>query len=194
VNHQSIARDLSVEDYNKASKLIEHTSVRVNGYYQYQIWGSISHPFPTVLQFILNWAFWFCVFYLIGGMPLAVALFGMSAVWAVGIRTFNFDGHGRGKDKRRAGEDFNYGDLSINQPWPGMITGEWHNNHHLYPNGIRAGFLPHQWDYAWLFICLCRFLGGVGNCRDFYSPFMEKHYKPYLARKKATEVVERVPV
>jgi len=184
VNHQAISRNFSKEDYVKATKLIEHTVVHLNSYERYLKWGSICHPIPTLLQFTLNWAFWFGAFYLIGGMPLAVALFGMSAVWAVGIRTFNFDGHGRGKDMRQEGIDFNRADLSINQPWPGMITGEWHNNHHLYPNGIRAGFLTYQWDYAWLFICFCRSLGGIKNCRDYKNQFMEKHYKPYLAQKQ----------
>ena len=86
---------------------------------------------------------------------------------------------------RQEGIDFNRADLSINQPWPGMITGEWHNNHHLYPNGIRAGFLPYQWDYAWLFICGCRLFGGIKSYRDYKVQFMEKHYQPYLAQKNA---------
>jgi sn-1 stearoyl-lipid 9-desaturase len=193
VNHQAIARDFSEEDYIKTTKIIQHTGVIANSYALYQKWGSICHPFYTVLSFGLNWAFWFTVFYLIGGMSLAVAIFGMSGVWAVGVRTFNYDGHGGGKDKRKEGIDFNREDLSINQIWPGMITGEWHNNHHLYPNGIRAGFLPYQWDYAWLFICFYRFIGGIKDCRDFKDEFIEKHYKPYLAKKSMPKTTAEVP-
>jgi stearoyl-CoA desaturase (delta-9 desaturase) len=116
-------------------------------------------------------------------MPLVSALFGWTAVWAVGIRTFNYDGHGRGKDRRKEGIDFNRKDLSVNQPWPGMITGEWHNNHHLFPNGARAGFLTYQWDYAWLYIRALYFLGGIGHYRDFKEQFLENYYRPYLAQK-----------
>jgi fatty-acid desaturase len=185
VNHQSIARDFSPSDYARTASLVAHTGVRLNSYAQYQKWGSICDPLRTFFSFTLNWAFWFGAFYLMGGAPLAVAIFGMSAVWAVGIRTFNFDGHGGGKDKRKEGIDFNRADLSINQVWPGMVTGEWHNNHHLYPNGARAGFLPYQWDYAWLFIRFYHFIGGIKEYRDFKADFLEKHYLPYLRRKKA---------
>ena len=191
VNHQSIARDLSREEYAKTAKLIEHSGVRLNSYEQYQKWGSICHPLWTTLAFTLNWAFWFAAFYLIGGMPLAVALFGWSGVWAVGIRTFNYDGHGKGKDRRKEGVDFSANDLSINQAWPGMITGEWHSNHHLFPNGARAGFLPNQWDFAWLFIRFYKSIGGINWYREYDKTFMKKYYLPYLSRKKEIQTLAR---
>ena len=53
---------------------------------------------------LLNWAFWFGVFYLVGGMALVCALFGGACVWAVGVRTFNYGAHGSGKDLRVDGE------------------------------------------------------------------------------------------
>jgi len=184
VNHQHTATDLSKGDYAKASGLIRHTGVWINSYDQYQKWGSISHPAFTTAHFLLNWALWFGVFYLLGGMPLAITLFGWAGVWAVGIRTFNYDGHGGGKDKRKKGDDFNWADLSINQKWPGLITGEWHNNHHLYPNGIRAGFLPSQWDFAWFFIRFYKAIGGITTTRDYTQQFLEKYYRPYLLQQK----------
>ena len=183
VNHQSIARDLSRPDYDRTAKLVAHTGVRLNSYEQYLRWGSICHPGLTALNFFLNWAFWFAVFYLLGGMALVSALFGMTAVWAVGIRTFNYEGHGRGKDRLRPGVDFNVGDLSINQKWPGMVTGEWHSNHHLYPNGARAGFLPGQWDFAWLFIRAVHALGGIASYKDFKTEFLMRQYAPYAAQR-----------
>ncbi len=185
VNHQRTAQDLSEKDYAKTAGLIRHTGIHINSYAQYQKWGSIMHPFYTMSHFLLNWAFWFGAFCLMGGMPLAVALFGWAGVWAVGIRTFNYDGHGGGKDKRKEGDDFNWSDLSINQKWPGLITGEWHNNHHLFPNGIRAGFLPQQWDFAWLFIVFYKSVGGITKTRDYKKQFMENYYQPYLLKQKA---------
>jgi stearoyl-CoA desaturase (delta-9 desaturase) len=184
VNHQSIARDLSPADYERTAKLVSHAGVKPNSYAQYQKWGSICDPVRTFFSFTLNWAFWFGAFYLLGGMPLVMAIFGMSGVWAVGIRTYNFEGHGRGKDSRKEGSDFNQEDLSINQPWPGMVTGEWHNNHHLYPNSARNGFLPHQLDFAWYFIVFYRAIGAIDTYRDSTQDFFEKHYKPYLAKKR----------
>ncbi len=188
VNHQSIAKNFSRADYHKTAALVSHTGMGLNSYEQYQTWGTIAHPVRTFFQFALNWAFWFGACYLIGGMPLAVAIFAWSGVWAVGVRTFNFDGHGGGKDKRKEGIDFNRADLSINQLWPGLVTGEWHNNHHLYPNGVRAGFLPYQWDYAWLFIKVYRSLGAIENLRDYKEHFYTRYYEPYLKQKSLAEI------
>jgi fatty-acid desaturase len=191
VNHQPIAKDLGEAEYQRAARLLEHTGVRLNSYDQYQRWGSMTHPLWTVVHFALNWAFWYAAFFAIGGHALATALFGGAFFWAVGIRTFNFDGHGRGRDARRTGYDFHRGDCSINQLWPGYVAGEWHNNHHLYPTSARAGFLPHQFDLAWVIIRAFALMGGVTNCRDNRSDFYRDHYEPYLAGLAAAGAGDR---
>ena len=175
VNHQLIARDLSKGDYQKLVKMIKHTGMKCNSYEQYLVWGTLSNPWRTLAHFTLNWAFWFAAFFALGGLPLAVAIFAWAGVWAVGIRTFNYDGHGRGKDKRRNGIDFNREDLSINQVWPGYVAGEWHNNHHLYPSGARAGFLPYQVDLAWYYIRFLQIIGGVSWVNDPKAKFLAKY-------------------
>jgi len=144
--HQPIRKDLTKDEYQRVTGFLQHTGIRMNSYAQYQKWGSICHPGWTTLHFALNWFFWYGAFYLIGGHPLALVLFGSCGVWGIGVRTFNYDGHGGGKDKRQEGIDFFRKDHSINQLWPGLVTGEWHNNHHLYPNGARAGFLKNGDD------------------------------------------------
>jgi fatty-acid desaturase len=181
VNHQPIAKDLSEAEYQRAARLLEHTGVRINSYEKYLRWGSISDPFRTVAHYALNWAFWYAAFFALGGHTLATALFGSAFFWAVGIRTFNFDGHGRGRDARREGTDFHRGDLSINQLWPGYVAGEWHNNHHLYPTSARSGFLPHQFDLAWCAIRAYAWMGGIARYRDNRADFYRVHYEPYLA-------------
>lgn len=185
-NHQPIARDLSEQDYKRIVALVEHTGLRINSYEQYQKWGSIAHPLTTVLHFLLNWSFWFFVFYMLGGLSLAMAIFAGAYVWAVGIRTYNFTGHGEGKDKRKEGWDFNQKDLSVNQYWPGIVAGEWHNNHHLFPNGARSGFLPQQIDFPWMYVRILHFFGAVDSFRDYKKQFYEKYYLPYLESKKAS--------
>ena len=84
-------------------------------------------------------------------------MFGAAGFWAVGVRTYNYEGHGKGEDKRRDGVDHNREDMSINQIWPGYVAGEWHNNHHLYPKSARSGFKPYQLDLAWCYIKLIKF-------------------------------------
>ena len=181
--HQPINRDLREPEYRRVAELLKHTGIYLNTYEQYKKWGSVSNPYHTLATLALNWTFWFGVFYLMGGYALVMAMFGSAGVWVIGVRTFNFDGHGGGKDKRKDGVDFDRKDLSINQLWPGLVTGEWHNNHHLYPNGARAGFQRYQLDYAWYYIKVLHSVGGVVSYRDFKDEFMTKYFLPYQEAK-----------
>lgn len=181
--HQRIAPDLSRADYRKVSGLLTHTGLRPNTFEQYQTWGSVSHPGRLFAHYVLNWAFWYGAFFLIGGHALATALFGWSMIWAVGIRAHNYDLHAGGKDQRRDGADFDRRSLAVNALWPGLVAGEWHNNHHLFPASVRSGFLPWQPDVSFAFIWLYRKLGGIGSWRDGKARFYERHYEPYLAER-----------
>jgi fatty-acid desaturase len=187
VNHQPIAKDMTEAEYRRAGRLMTHVGVRINPYDAYLKLGSLSDPARTVGHYVLNWLFWYGVCFLIGGHALGTAVFGCAFFWAFGIRTFNFDSHGRGQDMQRAGSDFQKEDLSLNQWWPGYVAGEWHNNHHLYPTSARSGFLPHQVDLPWYAIRLCRWLGVVTRCRDSKTAFLREYYQPYLLRRAAVD-------
>lgn len=191
VNHQPIAKDLSEEDYNRVATMMKHTGVKANTYAQYQKWGSVAHPARAVAVTLLNWSFWAIVFYLIGGIALVCTLFGAAAFWAVGVRTFNYEGHAKGKQKHKEGSDFNRDDLSINQLWPGIVAGEWHNNHHLYPGSARSGFLRHQVDLAWYYIKGLSLLGGVSSYHDSKPAFLKQYRDPYLAQKEAALLAKK---
>ena len=184
VNHQPIALDLTESEYARVVKLMDHTGVRPNTYKQYQKWGSIAKPAWTIAGCLLNWGFWAAVFYLIGGPALMFTLFGAAGFWAIGVRTFNYEGHGKGKEKHREGNDFNKADLSINQIWPGYVAGEWHNNHHLFPSSARSGFLSYQLDLAWCYIRLMNRLGAVSAYHDSKKTFLAEYRQPYLDSKK----------
>ncbi|NDF14910.1 acyl-CoA desaturase [bacterium] len=178
-NHQAIARDLPEKDYLRVARMVEHTGVKPNTYAQYLRYGSVAHPLRTVLHYLLNWTGNWAFFYWLGGLPLAVAIFGMAGVWAFGVRTYNFDGHGRGTDRRKERVDFNREDRSVNQLWPGLVAGEWHNNHHLYPSSARSGFLSYQFDGAFEIIRLWRFLGIVSSYRDDLKEFQARYLAPH---------------
>lgn len=179
VNHQPIAQDLDEKDYVSVVGLLQHTGIKCNSYAQYQKWGSVAHPVNTIVAWVLNWTFWYTVFYLIGGPALACTLFAGALVWAFGVRTFNYEGHGGGKDLRKDGVDFDRKNMSINQYWPGIVAGEWHNNHHLFPRSARAGFLKHQVDFAWYYIYLLYRIGGVKSYQDSREQFYKNYYLPY---------------
>lgn len=185
VNHQPIAKDLSEADFSRVCSLMRHTGVKANSYRQYQYWGSYVHPANALMSWLLNWSFWYFVFYLMGGHALACCLFGAAGVWAVGVRTFNYEGHARGKKKHREGIDHHDRDHSINQLWPGLVAGEWHNNHHLYPKSARSGFKPHQVDLAWYYIKLMSILGMVSTYKDYKKKFYKDYYLPYKSGKRS---------
>ena len=62
-------------------------------------------------------------------------------------------------------------DMSVNQLWPGIVAGEWHNNHHLYPKSARAGFLSYQIDFAWYYIKFMSMIGAVSSYKDSKKQF-----------------------
>lgn len=175
VNHQSISKDLSEADYKKASGFLKHTGVQINSYRQYLKWGSIATPLYTILLWLLNWGFWYGVFYLAGGHALACALFSAAMLWFVLVRAFNYTGHGKGEEKHIDGIDFDRSNLSVNQTRPGLFAGEWHNNHHLYPGSARAGFLPYQIDLAWIYIFCLYKLRAVSSYHDSKQEFLKKY-------------------
>ena len=187
VNHQPISHNLTEGEYGRVVKLMAHTGVRPNSFAQYQKWGSIANPFWAIAGWLGNWAFWGVAFYLIGGPALVFTLFGATGFWAIGVRTFNYEGHGKGKEKHREGCDFHRKDLSINQVWPGYVAGEWHNNHHLFPSSARSGFLNYQIDLAWYYIKFLNTIGAVSSYHDSRPIFLAQYRKPYLDRKKALQ-------
>ncbi len=186
VNHQPIAKNLSEDDYNRVKKLMSHTGVKANTYAQYLHWGSYVNPATAILSTALNWSFWYLAFYLMGGHALACSLFGSAAFWAIGVRTFNYEGHGKGSNKQRDGVDYNHRDQSVNQLWPGIVAGEWHNNHHLYPKSARSGFKSHQVDLAWYYIKLMHWLGAVSDYTDNKEQFMRNYVLPHQMKETPT--------
>jgi len=184
-NHQSINKDLSEEDYKRAVNFMKHTGVQVNSYKQYQKWGSVANPAYTVGLWILNWSFWYLIFFLIGGNALASALFTAAMLWFVLVRAFNYTGHGGGHVKHKDGVDFDRRNLSLNQTRPGLLAGEWHNNHHLYPGSARAGFLPFQLDFAWMYIYLLHKMKMVSSFKDSKKEFLKK----YIVKGHAKEMI-----
>jgi len=141
-----------------------------------------SWPHPHSLFFKLGFLVWGVLS--IGGNALATCLFGVAGVWAIGVRTFNYEGHGRGKDRRKVGSDFNKDDIAINQLWPGYVAGEWHSNHHLYPSSARSGFFIYPIGFA---LVTDKWISKVGInlfFRDDKKEFLRVNYEPYSKGEK----------
>ncbi len=156
---------------------MKHTGVKINNYSQYQKWGTVSNPYFAIGIHLLNWIFWYGTLYLIGGHGLACGLFSAALFWFILVRAFNYTGHGNGEEKHVDGVDYDRSNLSVNQLRPGIFSGEWHNNHHLYPKSARAGFLPHQLDLAWVYIYALSKIGAVSTYHDSKKAFLSKYVK-----------------
>lgn len=178
VNHQPISLSLDEIQYSRVKSLMKHTGLVPNTFQQYKRWGSYQHPRRALVSWVLNWSFWYLIFFLLGGHALSCTLFGAAGFWAVGVRTFNYEGHGKGEDKQRPGIDFCHADRSINQLWPGIVAGEWHNNHHLFPKSARSGFKPYQIDFAWYYIKFLHILGAVTSYNDAKKMFDTRYSNP----------------
>jgi sn-1 stearoyl-lipid 9-desaturase len=113
VNHQSINKELDEKNYGRAAHFMKHTGVSINNYSAYRTWGSIASPAYTILLWVLNWSFWYTVFYFLGGHGLACALFGAAMSWFILVRAFNYTGHGGGHEKHVEGVDFDRSNLSF---------------------------------------------------------------------------------
>jgi len=175
-NHQRVSTDLSEQDYKKVVHFMSHTGVKINSYENFKKWGSVATPAYTITVWILNWAFWYTAFYLMGGHALACTLFSAAFIWFIGVRAFNYTGHGKGEKKHVEGVDFDRSNLSVNQLRPGLFAGEWHNNHHLYPGSARAGFLSYQLDLPWIYIYSLYKIGAVSSYRDSKQDFLRKYF------------------
>lgn len=176
-NHQRIASDLSEPNYYKVTRFMQHTGVQMNSYKQYKKWGSLAHPLYTIATWLLNWTVWFAILYFIGGYALVCAVFSSALLWFILVRAFNYTGHAKGEEKHIDGLDFDRSNLSINQTRPGIFTGEWHNNHHLYPGSARAGFLRYQFDPAWICIFSMYKIGMVSSYHDSKPEFLKKYHQ-----------------
>jgi len=184
INHQGINKNLTGPDYDKTATMLSHAGVRLNSYRQYRYWGSLTPPLNAMINCILNWTAWYLIFYFCGGHALACTLFSAAMFWLIFIRAFNYTGHGKGKDKHVDGLDFDHRSLAINQSRPGLLTGEWHNNHHLYPGSARAGFLPYQLDLAWIYIYCMFKMGAVSSYHDSKKEFLRKFRDKIAAPKE----------
>lgn len=181
-NQQCTARDLNENDYNKVRKLLTHSGIYTNNYEEYQTWGTVSNPYHTIPNVIANWMIWYSLLYLLGGHSWATAVIGINSVYLLALRHFNYEGHGNGKEAWKEGSDFDRRSLAINQASYGLISGEWHNNHHLYPNSANTGFQKNQIDLAFQTILVMKYLGLVSHVRDSKNDFLEKyiHQKDFI--------------
>jgi len=81
VNHQPIAKNMDAGCYAKTAKMLDHTGLKANTYNEYLKIGSVAQPLRTIIATFANWTCWFFIFYAVGGLYLASAIFAGAFVW-----------------------------------------------------------------------------------------------------------------
>jgi len=141
---------------------------------------------------------WLDRYYVVGAVALGVALFAIGGapwlVWGLSVSTvFLWHGtwtinsltHVYGKKR------FETGDESRNNWLLAIITlGEgWHNNHHAYQGGAKAGFYWHEFDPTYYLLWIFQKLGIVTRMGKPPERVLELGRQNDAARRKARELV-----
>ena len=77
--------------------------------------GYLYQSRHVIAAWALNWSFRLGALYWSDGIALVCCLFGAAGFWAVGVRTFNYEGPDKGSNRQVEGVDFNTKDSAINQ-------------------------------------------------------------------------------
>lgn len=141
---------------------------------------------------------WLDRYYITGAVALGVALFAIGGapwlVWGLSVSTvFLWHGtwtinsltHVYGKKR------FETGDESRNNWLLAVITlGEgWHNNHHAFQGGAKAGFYWYEYDVTYYLLWIFHKLGIVTKMGKPPTRILELGRQNDLARRKARELV-----
>jgi stearoyl-CoA desaturase (delta-9 desaturase) len=150
--------------YRTVARLVSHIGFPINGYEEFKRTQSVEPIAHFLLRATAAQAMYALGAYAIGGARLLLAWYTGIFVFVTLLRDFNWHGHGG----RRAGE------RAANRPGPsrarnqafyGLVAGEWHGHHHLFPRSARAGWGPWQPDAAFVVIRLLHRLGIVASYR-----------------------------
>ena len=130
---------------NEARRLIAHTKypniVKISNYYWFWVLLGIAIPALVGGLWIGTW-----MGALKGGLWGGVVriFVGQHATWGINSCSHHF-----------GSRDFNGRDKSTNNWLFALLTwGNWHNNHHAFPNSARTGFKWWQIDVCWWIILL----------------------------------------
>lgn len=158
--------NLNLAEYENLRARFVHIPIHLNSFTEYQKWGTLSHPLWTLIDFLVNWTLWISFAWLIAGVE-GIAILGMASfIWSTSVRNFNYKAHGAGIDKRTEGRDVDPQSKSLNLMLPGMVAGEWHSNHHLYPRSANCGFKTYQIDFPYRLVQVLNLVGIVKSYRN----------------------------
>jgi len=155
-SQQKMKRDLSVGQYDRLARSLDHLGIVKNGYAAYCRTGSVEPLWHWLLRLAFANLFWTGLGYLLAGWWGVQAWLAGVFFYSALVRDFNYRGHGGFFGEQRPG-------APLNQLFYGLIAGEWHENHHTHPRLARSGFRWWQVDVPYAIIRMMHLLGMVSH-------------------------------
>jgi len=164
---------ITERQYEMLTRSLRHLAIPLNDFETYQRTGSIEPLWHYWLRVVVAQSLFIALNYAIGGWEIVLAaysgVFGYTFFW----REFPWRGHGGSHHSRAkiAGWEFDRRSKATNRHAPGLLGGEWHDNHHRLPTSANCAVLPGQVDPAFLYIRALHSLGIVSFYNDTAAPF-----------------------
>ncbi len=174
-SQQKMNRQISRQDYERLSKSLDHIGFVQNSYEQYQRTGSVENVWHYALRVVFVNLFWSAIAYAVAGWTAVLAWQSSQFLYAFVVRDFNYRGHGGFFGTKPEG-------MPLNQIIYGLIAGEWHENHHLFPRLARSGLAWWQLDLPYWVI---RAMSICGIVVRYNSPGGEALPEPAAAEPAA---------
>jgi len=147
---------ISRSDYERLARSLQHIGFRQNSYEQFQRTGSVECEGYFVSRASFATLFWCALAYFVGGNVGVLGWLSGVFLFAFGVRDFAYRGHSGFFIKAMKGQ-------SQNQILTGVLTGEWHDNHHAYPRLAYSGLAWWQVDIPFWIIKTMGWCGIVGE-------------------------------
>jgi fatty-acid desaturase len=157
--------DISRSDYERLARSLQHIGFRQNSFEQFQRTGSVECEWYFVTRAAFATLFWCLLAYLVGGNVGVLVWLSSVFLFAFGVRDFAYRGHSGFFVKAMKGH-------SQNQFITGLLTGEWHDNHHEHPRLAHAGLAWWQVDIPfWMIRAMawCGIIGEINTLKNYAS-------------------------
>lgn len=145
---------LNRSDYGRLTKGLKHMGIPLNSYEQFQRTCSVEKAWHWIARSIFANLLWCFLAYLIGGGVGVLTWLSGVFIYTFFVRDFNFRGHGGLFFRASKGK-------AANHVFYGIMSGEWHENHHANPRLARSGFKWWQLDIPYYLIMAMRLCGIV---------------------------------
>lgn len=137
--------EINRSDYERLAKGLKHIGFPVNTYEKFLRTGSVENPWHWFARSLFANLLWCSLAYFMGGTVGILTWLSGVFLYTFFVRDFNYRGHGGFFFKASKGQ-------ATNQLFYGLISGEWHDNHHSFPRLAHSGLKWWQLDIPYWII------------------------------------------